>query len=247
MSAETILITGASSDLATELIRSIGKASPAVRILAHFHQGQERMEQMKQEIGSSFYPIQADLRSREGVEHLIAQVRSHAEFPHKIVHFAGLKLRMERFHQADMEHFDADFQVQVRAAMRLLQAFLPAMARAEQHTKIVLVLSSVTVGVPAKFMSAYTVVKYAELGLLRALAADYAGTAVNINGVSPYMVETQFLSEIPEKAVQLAAAATPGKRLATPAEIVAAINFLLSPGSDYLYGVNLPMTGGTVF
>jgi len=247
MSAETILITGASSDLALELIRSIARNGPAVQTLAHFHQGEERMEQMKRELGDSFIPIQADLRSRKGVEHLITQVRSYAEFPNKIVHFAGLKLRLERFHQADMEHFDADFHVQVRASMRLLQEFLPAMARAESHTKVVLVLSSVTVGVPAKFMSAYTVVKYAELGLLRALAADYAGTAVNINGVSPYMVETQFLSEIPEKALQLAAAATPGKRLAKPAEIVAAIQFLLSSGSDYLYGVNLPVTGGVAF
>lgn len=247
MNAETILITGASSDLAMELVHSIAKNNTATQIMAHFHQGQERMEQMKRELGDSFKPIQADLSSHEGVEQLIAQVRSHAEFPNKIIHFAGLKLRMERFHQADMAHFDADFQVQVRAAMRLLQAFLPAMARAQQHTKVVLVLSSVTVGVPAKFMSAYTIVKYAELGLLRALAADYAGTAVNVNAVSPYMVETQFLSEIPEKAVQIAAAATPAKRLATPAEIVAAINFLLSSGSDYLYGVNLPVTGGTVF
>jgi 3-oxoacyl-[acyl-carrier protein] reductase len=247
MNSETTLITGASSDLALELIRSIAKNGPAVQTLAHFHKGQQRMEEMKREPGNSFIPIQADLRSREGVEYLIAQVRSYADFPNKIVHFAGLKLRMERFHQADMEHFDADFQVQVRAAMRLLQEFLPAMARAEQRTKVVLVLSSVTMGVPAKFMSAYTVVKYAELGLLRALAAEYAGTAVNINGVSPYMVETQFLSEIPEKAVQLAAAATPGKRLAKPAEIVSAIQFLLSSGSDYLYGVNLPVTGGAVF
>jgi 3-oxoacyl-[acyl-carrier protein] reductase len=61
------------------------------------------------------------------------------------------------------------------------------------------------------------------------------------------MVETQFLSEIPEKALQIAAATTPGKRLARPAEIVAAIQFLLSSGSDYLYGVNLPVTGGVVF
>src|ERR1700742_1534144 len=159
MSAETILITGASSDLATELARSIAKAGSAVQILAHFHQGQERMEQMQRELGDSFKPIQADLSKSEGIEQLIAQVRSHAEFPNKIVHFAGLKLRMERFHQTDMEHFDSDFQVQVRAAMQLLQAFLPAMARVAQHTKVVLVLSSVTVGVPAKFMSAYTEVK----------------------------------------------------------------------------------------
>lgn len=247
MSDETVLITGASSDLAMELIRSIANAGLSVQILAHFHQGNERMEQMKRELGDGFHPIQADLGSQEGVEHLIAQVRSYTGFPNKIVHFAGLKLRLERFHQGDLKRFDIDFHVQVRAAMRLLQEFLPAMARAEQHTKVVLVLSSVTVGVPAKFMSAYTVVKYAELGLLRALTADYAGTAVNINGVSPYMVETRFLSEIPEKALQLAAAAAPGKRLATRAEIVSAIHFLLSSASDYLYGINLPVTGGTAF
>jgi 3-oxoacyl-[acyl-carrier protein] reductase len=109
------------------------------------------------------------------------------------------------------------------------------------------VLSSVTLGVPAKFMSGYTLVKYAQLGLLRALAAEYAGTSVNINAVSPYMVETQFLSEIPEKAREMAAAAAPEKRLATPAEVVSVIQFLLSSGSDFLNGANIPVTGGTVF
>jgi 3-oxoacyl-[acyl-carrier protein] reductase len=247
MSTETILITGASSDLAAELIRSIASRGNAACILAHFHHGRERMEKLRSELGDHFEPIQADLSEPSGVEQLIAQVRSRTEFPNKIVHFAGLKLRLERFAQADLTRFDADFQVQVRAAMRLLQEFLPAMARAENRTKVVLVLSSATLGVPAKFMSAYTVVKYAESGLLRALAVEYAGTSVNINGVSPYMVGTQFLSEIPEKAREMAAAATPDKRLATPAEVVAVIEFLLSSGSDYLNGVNLPVTGGTAF
>jgi 3-oxoacyl-[acyl-carrier protein] reductase len=205
------------------------------------------MEKLKSEMGACFCPIQADLGSADGAQRLIEQVRSEAEFPTRIVHFAGLKLRLERFHQVDLDHFQTDFQVQVHAAMEILKAFLPAMARAEQRTKVVLVLSSVTLGVPAKFMSAYTVVKYAELGLLRALAAEYSGTSVNINAVSPYMVETQFLSEIPEKAREMAAAAAPEKRLATPAEVVSVIQFLLSSGADFLNGANIPVTGGTVF
>ena len=247
MSAERILITGASSDLAGELIRSLTADGCPGKILAHYHHGSQRMEKFKSELGACFSPIEADLSSQEGVKRLIEQVRSHAEFPTKIVHFAGLKLRLERFHQLDLDNFETDFQVQVRAAMEILKAFLPAMSRAEQRTKIVLVLSSVTLGVPAKFMSGYTVVKYAELGLLRALAAEYAGTSVNINAVSPYMVETQFLSEIPEKAREMAAAAAPEKRLATTAEVVSVIQFLLSSGSDFLDGVNIPVTGGMVF
>lgn len=247
MSAERILITGASSDLAAELIRTLAGGGCPGKIFAHYHHGRERVEQLKSELGACVFPMEADLSSHEGVNRLIEQVRAQAEFPTKIVHFAGLKLRLERFHQADLGRFNADFEVQVCAAMRILQAFLPGMARSEQPTKVVLVLSSVTLGVPAKFMSGYTVVKYAELGLLRALAAEYAGTSVNINAVSPYMVDTQFLSEIPEKAREMAAAAAPEKRLATPAEVVSVIQFLLSPASDFLNGANLPVTGGMVF
>lgn len=247
MSAERILITGASSDLASELIHSLVANGCPGKVLAHYHHGRERVQKLKSEFGACFCPIEADLSSLDGVQQLIERVRSEAEFPTRIVHFAGLKLRLERFHQLDIDRFQQDFQVQVRAAMKILQAFLPAMARAEQRTKVVLVLSSVTLGVPAKFMSSYTVVKYAELGLLRALAAEYAGTSVNINAVSPYMVETQFLSEIPEKAREMAAATAPEKRLATPAEVVSVIQFLLSSGSDLLNGVNIPATGGTVF
>lgn len=247
MSAERILITGASSDLAGELVRSLAASGCPGKILAHYHHGRERVEKLKSELGACFFPIEADLSSQDGVARVIDQVRSQAEFPTKILHFAGLKLRLERFHQLDIDRLQADFQIQVRAAMEILKAFLPEMGRAEQRTKVVLVLSSVTLGVPAKFMSAYTVVKYAELGLLRALAAEYAGTSVNINAVSPYMVETQFLSEIPEKAREMAAAAAPEKRLATPAEVVSVIQFLLSSGSDFLNGANIPVTGGTVF
>src|ERR1700682_1822132 len=223
MSAEAILITGASSDLATELICSLMKSSHPPRVLAHFHQGVGRIDELKAKFASLICPLQANLASAPEVEHLVDQVRSEVGFPGKIVCFAGLKLRLERFPEANLVRFASDFSVQVCALIQLLQEFLPAMARSETRTKVVFILSSVTLGVPPKFMSLYTVVKHAQLGLLRALAAEYAGTSVNINAVSPYMVETQFLSEIPEKAKELAAAQSPSRRLVTPHEVVEVI------------------------
>jgi 3-oxoacyl-[acyl-carrier protein] reductase len=247
MSTENILITGASSDLGMDLVRSIAESGVDCRVLAHFHNGRERINQLQAILKGRIVPVEADLTCDSGVEQLIEQAHAAMEFPQKIVHLAGLKLRLERFHQAKMARFDADFCIHVRAAMRLLQEFLPAMARAPHRAKIVLVLSSVTIGPPPKFMAMYTVIKHAELGLLRALAADYAGGSVDINGVSPSMVETQFLSEIPEKAKELAAAAMPQGRLAAARDVVKVIEFLLSPASNYLNGVNIPVTGGTVF
>ena len=101
--------------------------------------------------------------------------------------------------------------VQVQSAVALLQRFLPKMAKM-QHARVVFVLSSVTHGMPPKFMFIYMqMLKYARLGLMRSLAAEYAAehASVRVNGVSPSMVETQFLQRIAEVAVQMSAAANP--------------------------------------
>jgi 3-oxoacyl-[acyl-carrier protein] reductase len=115
------------------------------------------------------------------------------------------------------------------------------------RAKVVFVLSSVTVGAPPKFMSMYTIVKHAQLGLVRALAAEYAATPLTINAVSPSMVETRFLDDIPGLAKEKAAQASPRGRIATTDDVVGAIAFLLAPASDFMTGVNLPVTGGSAF
>ena len=80
---------------------------------------------------------------------------------------------------------------------------------------------------------------------MRATAAEYAGTNLTINAISPSMIETRFLGDIAEVAVQMSAAANPHGRNATPQDILGAIEFLLSPASDYMTGVDLPLTAGS--
>jgi 3-oxoacyl-[acyl-carrier protein] reductase len=109
------------------------------------------------------------------------------------------------------------------------------------------VSSSVTRGVPPKFMSMYTVVKHAQLGLMRALASEYAESGVSINAVSPGMVETRFLENVPDMVKEMSAAAIPRHRNAQPDDVVDAIEFLLSSKAGYITGIELPVTGGAVY
>jgi 3-oxoacyl-[acyl-carrier protein] reductase len=60
------------------------------------------------------------------------------------------------------------------------------------------------------------------------------------------MVDTQFLQEIAEVAVQMSAAASPQGRNATPSDLVGAIEFLLSPASGYITGADLPISAGSI-
>jgi 3-oxoacyl-[acyl-carrier protein] reductase len=101
--------------------------------------------------------------------------------------------------------------------------------------------------VPPKALAHYTTTKYALLGLMKALAAEYADKHISINAVSPSMTETSFLSGLPVKLIELSAAAHPLKRNASTQDIAPIIKFLLSSDADYIGGANVPVTGGSVF
>jgi 3-oxoacyl-[acyl-carrier protein] reductase len=246
MAIDAVLITGASSDIGLELIRRMAATGEGPAILAHGHSSVARIEALREALGTDrIHPLQADFGSVSEVKALAERITREFGVPRQVVHAPGLKLVYERFSKFNWEHFEADFHVQVRSAVLLLQKFLPVMAKMPR-AQVVFLLSSVTRGMPPKFMSMYTLVKQAELGLMRALAAEYAESGVTVNGVCPGMVETRFLDRIPPIVKEMAAAASPQKRNATPADVVDAIEFLLSPRAGYISGIELPVTGGLV-
>jgi 3-oxoacyl-[acyl-carrier protein] reductase len=241
MSGDLVLVAGASSDLGIALIRRLLESGDA-SIVAHYHQGRERIEQLDGH--GRIRALAADFESIESVERMVDQLGD--QLPSQLVYLPALKLRYERFSKFSLGHFDRDMTIQVRSAIALLKRLLPRMAELPR-AKVVFVLSSVTARVPPKFMSMYTTVKHAQLGLMRALASEYASSKININAVSPGMIETRFLDDIPAIAKEMSAAAAPRGRIASTDDVVGAIQFLLSPESDFINGIELPVTGGGAY
>ena len=247
MSRDLVLITGASSDIGLALILRLAGSSRKAIILAHCNSCVPRVEELRDSLGyESIHPLQADFCSVPAVNKLTQNITAKFGTPSKVVHLAGVKLIYERFTKFRWDHFEADFHVQVRSAVLLLKTFLPAMSKMPS-AQIVFLLSAVTHGVPPKFMSMYTMVKYAQLGMVRALASEYAESAVSINAVSPGMVETRFLDNIPDFVKESAAAGAPKRRNTAVGEVVDVIEFLLSPQAAHLTGVEIPVTGGAAF
>jgi 3-oxoacyl-[acyl-carrier protein] reductase len=240
--SDLLLVTGASSDIGMTLVRE-WLAGNGGSVLAHANRGVARLETLAAEFPGRVTPLVADLSDEVGTLALADAVLEQG-VPTSVVHLPAPRLQYERFTKIKRVSFDADMAVQVHAAVALLGKLLPNMSKLPR-ARVVFLLSSVVHGVPPKYMAQYTVVKYAQLGLMRALAAEYAATPVRINAVSPSMVETQFLSDISELAIQGAAEANPLGRNAKPVDITGAIRFLLSPEADYISGVALPVTGGT--
>lgn len=242
---ECVLITGASSDIGRELVRQL--ASQRTLILAHYNRSPTKLDVLRDSIPEhSLVSIQADFAEDDDVVRLVTTIQNNHPAPEQIVHFAAPRFEYQRFKEVSWERFQNDLNVQLRSIIRILQAFLPLMAQ-KKKGKIVFVLSSCTVNIPPAALSHYVTAKFALLGLARSLAAEYASKRININSVSPSMVETAFLQNIPERMVEIAAGQSPWQRNATPQDVAGVIRFLLSSEADYLTGANIPISGGTAF
>ncbi|HEY9070149.1 MAG TPA: SDR family oxidoreductase [Candidatus Ozemobacteraceae bacterium] len=243
VNSDALLVIGASSSVGKELIRLL--APRESKIFAHFHHDRAELERLQEEFGARLVLVQADLAEEASVDALVERVSSEA-LPRKIVFLAAPPLSLTRFKDLSWGDFQNHIDIQVKAAVRILGCFLPAMTTA-RYGRVVFMLSSYTLGVPPGALAHYVLGKYAVLGLMKALAAEYAGKNICVNAVSPSMITTDYLANIPEKIVELTAQQHPRKKNALPAEIAPVIAFLLSEGAGYLTGANIPVTGGSQF
>lgn len=107
----------------------------------------------------------------------------------------------------------------------------------------------------ARYTAAYTAAKHAAVGLMRAVAAEVAGTGVTANAVCPAWVRTDMM----RRAVERIAATTdrdqeqaeaalvaqmPLGRALEPEEVAFAVAFLASPEAVAINGQTLVLDGG---
>ena len=109
----------------------------------------------------------------------------------------------------------------------------------------------------APYTAAYTAAKHAAVGLMRATAAELAGTGVTANAVCPTFVETAMtersVANIADRtgrsrdeAREALAEASPLGRLLDPDEVAAAVVWLASPAAAGISGQTLVIDGGGI-
>ena len=92
----------------------------------------------------------------------------------------------------------------------------------------------------------YSLKRYNESLQAYDRASELDPKKYSFNMISPGMVNTGLLSNLPPKLIELTAEANPMKRIAEPSDVAKIISFLLSDQADYLNGVNIPVNGGNI-
>lgn len=143
---------------------------------------------------------------------------------------------------------DRLYAVNVRGIFNCCKAFAPAMLEAKCGS--VINMASVAGVVAVRDRLAYTMTKFAVVGLTKALALDHSHTGVRFNCICPGRVETPFvLSRLkeypdPEQAYRDMASTQLTGRMARPEEIAAAALYLAADESAMITGSALMIDGG---
>jgi 3-oxoacyl-[acyl-carrier protein] reductase len=111
--------------------------------------------------------------------------------------------------------------------------------------RVVAALSAVVLGAPPRGFSSYTTAKYALLGYLKCLAAEYATRGIVTATVSPGAMPTGLLRDLPALLTDQMRAALPRGEWIDPAAVARAVFWLAAEAGPEVNGANLPLTGGT--
>ncbi|MBP6020250.1 MAG: SDR family oxidoreductase [Burkholderiaceae bacterium] len=232
MKNKCVLVTGATKGIGWAVSQRLADQGAHVVGLARH----------TQELDFPGYLYSCDLGNAGETEDILRVIRE--KYPvDAVVNNVGLVLP-EPLGEIDLASLYQVLDLNVRVAVQVTQTFIPSM-KARKEGRIVNVVSRAAEG--AYNQTSYAAAKSALIGCTKTWALELAAYGITVNAVAPGPIETELFraghpagSEAEKKAL----AAIPLGRLGQPAEVAAAITFLLGDEAGFITGQVLGVDGG---
>lgn len=188
--------------------------------------------------------VDMDVTSAESVRKAVEGIYALGDGPVDLVNSAGTVEDDVAAVDMPIEQFDKVYAVNIRGVFLTCQAFgKELLARGGgSMVNIASMSGNHVVNFPQK-QSAYNSSKAAVTALTKSLAVEWGPHGVRVNALSPGYVDTP-LNLLKQHMHETWKKDTVNGRFATPAEVAAAVTFLLSEEAGYFLGSELLMDGG---
>jgi len=192
------------------------------------------------------FPVAADMRDPDQVTAMVREVAGQAGRLDFVVSNAAINPFMA-WDETTVEDFNQLFETNVRGTWMVCTEGAKQMI-AEGHGGAICCVSSISAHVGAPGQTAYCGTKGAISMLAKALGRDLGEHGIRVNAVEPGWVKTPMsepLTADPE-ALKYYVERVALHRGAEPAELAAAITWLLSPDASYVTSATLLVDGGFI-
>lgn len=182
---KTILITGATAGFGQAAARRF--AADGWRVIGTGRRA-ERLQELQQELGDAFLPLEIDMRDREAVESLSKLSPPWGDID-LLLNNAGLAPPMTPMPETDWERIEEVLDTNIAGLVALTRVLLPKLVERKGQ---IINLSSVAATYPYKGGAVYAGTKAFVRQFSLDLRCDLAGTGVRVTSIEPGMAETEF-------------------------------------------------------
>ena len=182
-----------------------------------------------------------DVRHAEQCDALVESIQKEMGDIAILVNNAGITRDNLALRMKDAD-WDEVLETNLRAVFRLSRAVMRGMMKA-RWGRIVNITS--VVGASGNAGQAnYAAAKAGVVGMTRSLARELGSRNITVNCVAPGFIDTDMTRALSDEQRKALLAQIPLGRLGAPADIAAAVAYLVSPGAGYITGAVLHVNGG---
>jgi len=238
LDGKTALVTGASGGIGGAIARAL-HAQGAIVVASGTRA--DALDALVAELGDRAHAVPADLRDPAAAEALVTAAEERAGPLFAVINNAGLTRDMLALRMGDADWADV-LDVDLAAPFRLCRAALRPMLR--RRSGRIVNIGSIVGATGNAGQANYAAAKAGLIGLTKALAAEVASRQVTVNAVAPGFIETPMTDALSEAQRAKLKDAIPLGRLGQPADVAAAVAWLVSEEAAWVTGATLHVNGG---
>jgi len=231
------LVTGGATGIGAACCRALAGAGMTVAI--HHRTSAAAAEDLRQELGSEAFLVQADLATAQGVDALYEEMRARGGLD-VLVNNAGATVDAPLF-SARLEDFDRLVATNMRSTWYLTKRLARLMMR--RKTGRIINISSVVGSTGNPGQSIYGMTKAALDNFTRTAALELADYGILVNAVAPGFIQTAMTEALAPEIREGILGRVPLKRMGTPEEVAALVRFL-AVEATYCTGTTFHVNGG---
>jgi NAD(P)-dependent dehydrogenase (short-subunit alcohol dehydrogenase family) len=242
------IVTGGGTGIGLAIARALAAEGAQVTITGR------RLDRLQNASGSGIHPLVMDVQSETSVSQGIAAAVAERGPIQICVPNAGIA-EGKALLKTDLDFWRNMMSTNLDGAFLTIRESLKSMTTTDWGR--VIAVSSIAGIRGLKGAPCYTATKHGLLGLIRALAADYATKPYTFNALCPAYVDTDIVSTnvtsimartgmSEDEARNLMVGVNPHGRLILPEEVAEAAVWLCAPNSGSVNGQAIQIAGGEV-